>query len=349
MLPIQKLKWINARLKELMINYERLILALDDVELEKLVRQWANQQKNKYDTVKRFAGSGDMGRDVVGFYSPLKHDGGWDNYQCKQYNKPLPTDQGVLEIGKILYFAFQKEFTVPKKYYFVAPKGVNRNLEGYICKPEKFKEILINEWAKFCKDKIIRNTPIPLNNELKEFIQSYDFSTIDVIDIDKIVSDEHFKHILVDWFGGDLSPAPEGVVPKKIQSHESKYIQEILTAYADHDGIDYSHIDDLENHINFKVDLEVQRERYFSADAFKRFYRDNTVGNVLATLEKQVFNGVYDTTRQAYPNGYDCMCTVMSQAANITPSGKLAVHAQVDVKQGYCHHFVNGGKLKWTK
>ncbi len=332
-----------------MIDYERQILALDDVKLEKLVREWTVQQKSKYDSVKRFAGAGDMGRDVVGFHSKSKHDGDWDNYQCKQYNKALPTDQGMLEIGKILYFSFQKKFTVPKNYYFVAPKGINRNLEGYIYKPETFKNELINNWNKYCKDKLIKNTPIPLDQELKQFIQSYDFSSIDIIDIDKIVSDISFKNILVDWFGGEILPAPDGVVPDKIQSEETIYIQKILIAYSEHDQITYSNIDDLAAHCDFKFDLEIQRERYFSADAFKCFYRDNTVGNLLSSLEKQIYRGVYDTAKKAYLNGYDCMCSVMSQAANVSPSGKLAIHAKVDVKQGYCHHFVNGGKLKWNK
>lgn len=332
-----------------MIDYERQILALNDVGLEKLVRQWADQQKHKYDSVKRFAGSGDMGRDVVGFYSQSKHDGHWDNYQCKQYNKALPTDQGMLELGKILYFSYIKKFTLPTNYYFVAPKGINRNLETYIFNPNAFKQALIDDWDKFCKDRIIKGTPIPLDKKLQSFIESYNFSSIDIIDIDKIISDISFKSILVEWFGGEFLPAPEGVVPKDIQEEESQYIQEILKVYSEKDQAHYLKIEDLNGHSDFELDLDIQRERYFSADAFKRFYRDNTVGDLLNSLENQIFKGVYDTAQITYPTSYDRMCSVMTQAANISPSGKLAVHTKVDVKQGYCHHFVNGGKLKWHK
>lgn len=332
-----------------MIDYDRQILALDDVQLEKLVREWVAQQKGKYDLVKRFAGAGDMGRDVVGFFSKSKHSGAWDNYQCKQYNKALPTDQGMLEIGKILYFSFIKEFSIPKSYYFVAPKGVNRNLEKYIYNPETFKSELINNWDKYCKNKIIKNKLIHLDPELEEFIQLYDFNSIDIIDIDRITSDQTFKNILVGWFGGEMLPAPEGVVPDEIQNEESTYIQKLLLAYGDYDQIKYEHVDDLKGHDEFEFDLGIQRERYFSADAFKSFYRDNTVENILDNLERQVFKGVYDTSKRPYPNGYDCMCSVMTQAAIVTPSGKLAMHANIEVKQGYCHHFVNGGKLKWNK
>ena len=332
-----------------MINYERHILALDDVELEKFVREWADQQKVKYLSVKRFAGAGDMGRDVVGFTSNIKHDGDWVNYQCKQYGKSVPTDKGMLEIGKILYYAYKKEFTVPTEYFFVAPKGINRNLESYIFKPETFKIQLITNWDKYCKSKIIQKTDIPLTDQLKDFIESYDFSTIDVIDIDTIVSDLSFRNILVDWFGGEILPPPDSQVPTKIQDQETKYIEKILCAYSEHDGTKYLNVDDLNEHDRFKIDLEIQRERYFSADAFNRFYRDNTAINVLDSLKKQIFNGVYDISQIEHKNAYICMCSVMSQASNITPTGKLAIHAKVDVRQGYCHHFANKGELNWNK
>jgi hypothetical protein len=48
------------------IRYDRLILLMDDDELEMFCRSWT-EKKSGYADVKRFAGSGDMGRDVVGF------------------------------------------------------------------------------------------------------------------------------------------------------------------------------------------------------------------------------------------------------------------------------------------
>lgn len=188
------------------LDYERQILALKDDELEKLVREWAECQKPKYHSTQRKAGSGDLGRDVVGFYTPQKHEGEWDNYQCKQYAKTLPTAEGMLEVGKILYYASQKKFIPPKTYYFVAPRGVNRNLDVYISNPSTFKDELIGNWKKYCESKIISNTPVPLTEDLRKFIHSFDFSRINVIDIDIIVSDEKFRGILVNWFGGELLP-----------------------------------------------------------------------------------------------------------------------------------------------
>ena len=333
-----------------MIDYNRQILALDDVELEKLVREWVDKQTHKYKSVKRFAGAGDMGRDVVGFSTEQKHESKWDNYQCKQYNRSLPTATSILEIGKIIYFSHQGNFILPKNYYFVAPKGVNRNLEKYIYNPSSFKKILLDEWDNYCREKITSSFPVELTPELIEHIEKFNFSSIQIIDLDTIVSDQTFRPVLVNWFGGEL---PQGTletdVPDEIQSHESNYIKEILAAYSDKDKNVYPTYKDIKGHSSFEIDFDMQRERFFSADAFKHLYRDNTFQKYTEQLEKQVFMGVHPSLMNEYDNGYQRMCSVLSQAANIEPTGKLSANASVMVKQGYCHHFVNGGKFKWIK
>ncbi len=331
------------------LDYERLILALTDINLEKLVREWAECQKTLYNSTQRKAGAGDLGRDVVGFYTPQKHEGDWDNYQCKQYSKTLPTANGMLEIGKILYHASKNEFVTPKNYYFVAPRGVNKNLDSYISNPSIFKKSLIDGWDSYCRYKIVQNGDIPLTKHIRTVIDTYDFSTIDVIDIDTMVNDEKFRGILVHWFGGDLLPPPIGEVPIEIQERETKYLDKVLDSYSDHDNTPYNKIDDIIEHEWFHTDFEMQRERYYSAETFKCFYRDNTVTEVLKSFEKEIISGVISTSLMKYSNAFECMCKVMEQAAIITPSGKLSPHAKIDVKQGYCHHFANIDKLNWRR
>ena len=47
-----------------------------------------------------------------------RHEGAWDNYQCKQYRTTVPTEVGVREIGKVLYHAHCGHFTPPRRYIF---------------------------------------------------------------------------------------------------------------------------------------------------------------------------------------------------------------------------------------
>src|SRR3546814_10316887 len=106
----------------MMVRRDRLIRAMDDSELEDFCRRWVSGRSGCFE-VKRFGQAGDMGRDVVGFCAPQRHEGNWDNYQCKQYRGKVGTAEGILAVGKIFYWASQGHFTVPRTFYFVAPNG----------------------------------------------------------------------------------------------------------------------------------------------------------------------------------------------------------------------------------
>ena len=331
------------------INYNRLILALNDTELESFVRYWGGYKNNSYVEVTRFSGSGDLGRDVVGFLSKDRHEGAWHNYQCKQYAKNLPTDTALCEIGKILYYAFLGEFSVPTQYFFVVPRGVNRNLETLIFNPSQFKDRLITGWDKYCANKIIDGTNISLDSALDKFIQAFDFSAISRLNLDDILNDPSVKPALFKWFGADPGPSPGGIVPANILATELPYISQLVDAYGQREGKNFTSHEEVANHPVHSGHLSMQRERFYDADAFKRFYRDNTDQSVIETFEKDIFHGVIDKCNGKHADALERIEAVMSQAANVQPSGPLAHHARVPIKQGVCHHFANEDRLKWRK
>jgi hypothetical protein len=332
-----------------MVNYHRQVLALTDDELEKFVRDWTEAKKSSYEEVVRFSGSGDLGRDVVGFLSAQRHEGDWHNYQCKQYGNNLPTGTAIKEIGKILYHANKGEFTAPSKYFFVAPRGINRNLESLIFKPTEFKKKLMDEWDQHCGEGIVEGSKILLEGSLLDFVNAYDFSRIGRLKLDEILADASAKPTLFKWFGADPGPAPEGQVPSDIQSLEMPYVNQLVDAYGQRDGVQYSDFQQIQAHPNHGNHLTVQRVRFYDADAFKRFYRDNTDKNVIDTFEKDIFHGVFDVCESNHQDALDRVNSVMSQAAQLQPSGPLAPHARVTVKQGICHHFANEDKIRWRK
>ncbi|MBE3859754.1 hypothetical protein HJ170_07815 [Vibrio parahaemolyticus] len=305
--------------------------------------------KKKYLSAMRYGGAGDLGRDVVGFYSNQKHEGDWDNYQCKQYCKSLPTAEGMCELGKILYFAQQGNFSVPKNYYFVVPKGINKNLKGWIQNPSQLRNQLISQWDNFCKSKISQGKEIELTPELQTFISGYDFSKVQIIDLDKMILDPAFRGVLVHEFGGDLLSAPTAETPKDVHESEMVYVSQILDVYSEQDQVRYDSPGDLVGHNEFEEDFMDQRERFYSAEAFRAFYRDNTVPGVLENFEKEVLKGVKPMFRMKYSDSFERMCSVLVEAGKLQPSGKLAIHGKIDVKQGYCHQFVNENLLSWRK
>ena len=329
-------------------RYDRLILALNDDELEGFVREWV-LKKAEYVEVQRFTGPGDMGRDVVGFHTKERHEGSWHNYQCKQYGKTLQTSVGLKEVGKLLYYSFLGEFTRPTAYKFVAPRGVNRNLKRLIANPSQFRSELFLKWDEYCAKGIVEGNTIPLDPAFQAFIQAWDFSQITVLSIDDVLGDPVIKPALYAWFGADPGPPPTGQVPLLIESREMPYIGQLLDAYGERENCTFSDYASLKEKLEHDEHLMLQRERFFDADAFARFYRDNTMDEEIRLLRRDVKHGVVDVHRADHADSLTRVDAVMTQAANLHPSGALAKYAGVPVRQGICHHFVNEGEIKWRK
>jgi hypothetical protein len=327
---------------------ERHILALPSDELEKFAREWALLKKGYFE-VERFSGAGDMGRDVVGYLTKDRHEGAWHNYQCKQYGKAVPLDVGLRELGKILYFAYKGEFTAPTKCFFVAPRGVVRPLRTYISKPSELKKALVDNWDKYCAHGITKKETIALTPPLRAFLNAWDFSQVSVISVDAILDDPAGKVIMAKRFKENPDAAPKGIVPDGIEDREMPYVQQLLDAYGERDNCTYADHVAIKDHDNHGPHLTMQRERFFDADAFARFYRDNTMSEEIDLLRQDVFHGVADVHSAKHEDSLTRANAVMSQAANIHPSGVLSRHARVPVKQGICHHFANEGKFKWRK
>ena len=330
------------------IRYDRLILLMDDDELEMFCRAWADK-KLGYVEVKRFAGTGDMGRDVVGFLTDTRHDGAWDNYQCKQYRKTVSRSQGLLAMGKVLYWASQGHFKPPRNFYFVAPKGLARKLELLIDKPSELKKALIDEWDTVCASSITKKLTLSLDAKVKAVIDAYDFKNVRIITIDDMMDDAAVKPLLIEKFGADPGKYPAAAVPVGVQDTEMRYIDELVEAYGERAKAPFADHDAVLADANHGSDLRRQRERFFEADAFQKFYRDNTSASVISGFRKDVQFGVVERWKAPAADTLARVEAVMDHAGTVTCAGPLAKYAHVPVRQGICHHFVNDGELSWRK
>jgi hypothetical protein len=190
---------------------------------------------------------------------------------------------------------------------------------------------------------------IKLTAKIESLISAYDFGNVTRISLEEVLSADRACLVLHKHLNRDPGPAPLGDVPEDVQDNEQTYVSALVAAYGERDGIIYEGHGDILQLDGRGPHFRQQRERFFDADVFKRFYRDNTTRDTLPRIERDIFHGVSDVHRRAHPDSLARLGSVMAHAATLQPGGPVGHHAGITVKQGFCHHFVNDRKLTWCK
>jgi hypothetical protein len=262
--------------------------------LKGFVEEWASSLTDIYVKVRRFAGSGDMGIDIAGFTTENGFGGPWDNYQCKRYDHPLRPSDIYKEIGKIVYYSWCGEFSVPRKHYFAGSQDVGTSLEKLLADASKLKQATRENWKQHCQKTtgITSTKEIPLEGDLLAYFEAFDFSIFSSKSVLELVL-QHAKTIFhAVRFGGGLPPRPIAE-PPPVQpgAHESRYVRQLLDAYGDHTGSHLPDISALAVHPALSRDFSRQRERFYHAEALRNFSRDTVPEGTFAAFKKKSTRG----------------------------------------------------------
>lgn len=319
-------------------------------EWEEFTEEWASSLETSYKRVARFAGAGDMGLDVVGFISDETFSGGWDNYQCKHYEHSLAPNDIWVEIGKIIYYSFAGEFPPPRKYYFVASKGVGTKLGRLLANPEKLKEEARINWTKHCETEISSSFVARREGGLLSYFEEFDFSIFSSKSLVDLIREHSTTPFHAVRFGGGLPtrPVPSGP-PQDIAPSESRYIQQLLEAYEDHSGEPLSDVSGLDTKPDLKRDFLRQRERFYHAESLRNFARDTVPTGTYEALQEEIFQGVVDICDAHHEDGFARMRAAVSQSAQVSvTSSALSGVTKVQDKQGICHQLANEDRMTWV-
>ena len=229
----------------------------------------------------------------------------------------------------------------------MAPRGLARKLDLLVDKPGDLKAALCDDWESVCASAITKTATVLLDTTVKAAIDAYDFRNVRVIAIDDMMADAAVKPLLIEKFGADPGQYPPAAVPVDVQDVEMRYLAELVAAYGERAGMDFGHPAAVLADGEHGPDLRRQRERFFEADGFQKFYRDNTSEGVIAGFRKDVHFGVVDRWKAPAADTLARVDAVMEHAGTVTCAGPLAKYAHVPVKQGMCHHLVNDGDLSW--
>jgi hypothetical protein len=259
--------------------------------------------KPRYAKVVRCGGGGDMGRDVIGY-----KDVGWDNYQCKYYDGQLSVADAILEVGKILYYSYIGEYTLPDSYKFVSPHGAGVNLLKLFNDKTgaKWRQELFSRWDKICKDGITSKKSILMNASFEDYIRNkVDFSIFDEIPPIKLIELHKETPYHDIRFGLYYKKRPQ---PPKAPSainwgQEQGYIDALLKAFSQHSKVEMK-ADNVGSYSNFATELSSARNNFFSADALDKFSQDWLPKTSFQELKDECYEAISATVNMTYPEGY---------------------------------------------
>ncbi len=322
----------------------------DTKEWEEFIEEWLTVKGKEYIEVENLGGAVDQGRDLIGIVSKGGGTYIWDNYQCKHYDHSLYPGDIWIELGKLCFYTFNKEFPIPRKYYFVAPFGVGTTLSDLIRNSNKINAQLIENWNKKCK-KGITNFDVELEGDLLNYVKDFDFSILEKISPLTIITEHmngnpanHAKR-----FGTGLPSRPEIYpVPKEIKSNELNYINNLLDAYGDETETKFHSVDALPKDSRYLGHLNRARESFHQAEQLKQFSRDKIDIRVFKAFKDEILSGVIDISEDNHENGYKCVKEVEKEARRMSIlSNPISLCSDSNDRVGICHHLSNENELNW--
>lgn len=319
---------------------------------EDFTEEWAHSQEKKYKHIIRYTGAGDMGLDILCFYTDKYFDGPWDNVQCKRYACKLQPAQVYVELGKIIYYSFMGEYPPPTRYYFAASQGIGLKLKKLLTKPADLKKELRSNWDKHCRTKITETATVELNGKLLACFEEFDFSIFGMITVAEMIKGHANTVFYERRFGKASFPErpPVMLPPPSVQPGESRYVEQLFEVYSEklslqlNDPVQLAKYPDLERHFNRS------REVFYHAESLRNFPRDSVDPGAFDAIQEEIYNGCIDIHDMEYSSGMARVLATTSQAAILTPNcNALCIRVQTQDKQGLCHHLANEDRFIWVK
>lgn len=320
-------------------------------EWEELVKEWARILEPKYIRVERLGGTNDHGVDIAGFDSDYGFEGAWDCFQCKHYAEALGPAAAFEEMLKIFRGVVDGHYLMPRRYRFLAPRGVTNSLGRLFDAPSKLRLAFVGylgvEKGEVLKLKRLDSTLLP---QITKVVEDMDFSIFNSVDLADVVDALRASPSFAQWFGGGLPPRPTSRTepPESPDDIESGYLQQLIEVYQEAYDAAIAHPADAMRHEKASVHIRRQRVAFYSAESLRVFARDSVPQGTFESLQDSFHDGVIETHERDYERGLDRLTAVLEAATRvqITANALIDVTDPVD-RRGICHQLANDDRLRW--
>lgn len=328
----------------------------NDTDFERFIQEWAyyylQEKSGQYVRVVRLGGSGDLGRDVIGYLVDPPQPAQFDVYQCKHYADKLTPGDMWLELGKLCYFTYSGLMMMPRFYYVVAPRDIGPGFQALLDKPDSIRKQLLDHWDDKCARKINLPSGVPMQQGLCDHILAFDFSVVRHKPILEIINNLRLTPCYAPRFGGGLQlpPPPDVPPPSTPAPHETRYVEQLVAAYRDEKKDHQLNIGTLPAHPELDKHFKRSRERFYCAETLQRFARDALIGGPgFSDIQDQVFDAVVDVAEAEHRSGYKRVLDVTSQAKSTQITNHpLREYLKPRSLMGICHQLANDDRLRWV-
>ena len=325
------------------------------VEFERFTLEWATDYlitvENVYEAQQR-GGAGDKGRDVIVWLdAPTVVPRRWILYQCKHYSSNLGAGTAAGEIGKILYYTFNGDYSIPEEYWFVTHKGVTSSFQDYLDAPETLRKFIIDEWDKYCADEITSKTKIVLTAEIKAYIEKFPFKIFRAKQPNALIAEHAQTRFHLAVFGLPLIDRPKPPAPPStVTPGETRYVAQLYQAIGENlgqsitDAQQFAHVEKL------KKLFERSRITFYCAEGLKELARDQMAdANFFTSLLDEFSDGLYHSVTSALPPALNRISVTIQAAQTLQLGGHvLAPHVRANDREGICHHLANEDRVDWN-
>ncbi|EPE4155156.1 ABC-three component system protein [Yersinia enterocolitica] len=324
-------------------------------DFERFTLEWASDylaQLEDVDEVQQRGGAGDKGRDVIVWLDSSEVvRRRWRLYQCKHYETRLGTAAGIAEIGKVLYYTFRGDYTIPEEYWFVTHQGVVGPLQDLLDDPNKMRQHVLDHWEEQCAAQIMK-APIPLTVELRAHISSFPFSIFRAKQPIEIIN-EHAKtrfHLTV--FGLPLINRPKPPAPPSaVSASEIGYITQLYAVIGENLGMQVTQSADFAAHASLKKLFDRSRITFYCAENLKELARDQMADTAFFdSLVDEFCDALYHVCNEMADSGLKKMRSTILAAQSLQLGGHaLAPHVVANDREGICHHMANENRVIWCE
>ncbi len=260
------------------------------------------------------------------------------------------------ELAKLCLYTHRRAFRIPRRFYFVAPKDLGPELSTLIENPDELKAGFLEAWKKPTRDGVAAKVA-PLTDELKQYVESFDFSIVSVKLQREIIEDLKETEFYRRKFGiGGLQRKPLEPIPDEPTPDEENYVQSLRQAFAEYVGIMLGGFTDqiLRGRPELSQMYDASRKAFYSAEQLYRFGRDTyPTAHCFEDLQDQVYAGILGIAFSSHPHGFAKVVAVTTEAGKLAFGNHWLVGlnlVEVGDRHGICHQIVNAadGRLTWA-